>query len=212
MDSLLKLLETATTTPLSQERVVNGRIAQSEAGGNVDQLEALLKRRNGFYAFGAALHVFPLDPASYGYGLSEWNARDLWKCEYKRLSGDMLCFAEDAFGDQFAIQSDQIVRFVSEEGRCDPFAGSLDEWAARILADPAVETGYPLLSEWQSANRCIDPSERLHPTIPFITGGKYEIGNLHALDAATGMKLYGEVDRQIGDIPDGSVVRLKVGD
>ena len=45
------------------------------------ELVHMLQQRNGFYAFEAALHVFPLttDP---GTGLEAWNAGSLWRDEY----------------------------------------------------------------------------------------------------------------------------------
>src|SRR5205807_1889022 len=42
------------------------------------ELVGFVRRRNGFYAFEAALHVFPLRSAGDIYGLDLWNAADTW--------------------------------------------------------------------------------------------------------------------------------------
>jgi hypothetical protein len=59
------------------------------------ELVGLLRRRNGFYAFEAALHVFPLQSAGGVYGLDRWNAADTWVDAYDDLAHGCFFFAED---------------------------------------------------------------------------------------------------------------------
>lgn len=65
------------------------------------QLFHMLQMKNGFYAFENALHVFPIT-ADPNDGLEGWNAESLWRSEYHDLARELVCFAEDAFQDQFA--------------------------------------------------------------------------------------------------------------
>jgi hypothetical protein len=41
----------------------------------------MLLQKNGFYAFEAALHIFPIT-ADRGTGLEGWNPASLWRSEY----------------------------------------------------------------------------------------------------------------------------------
>jgi hypothetical protein len=54
------------------------------------ELVHMLQQRNGFYAFEAALHVFPLT-ADPGTGLEGWNAASLWRNEYGDLAEGLFC-------------------------------------------------------------------------------------------------------------------------
>jgi hypothetical protein len=82
------------------------------------ELFQMLQKKNGFYAFEAALHVFPLtgDPGS---GLEAWNAASLWRTGYKDLAEGLLFFAEDILQDQFclSIERDGVMRFHAETGK-----------------------------------------------------------------------------------------------
>jgi hypothetical protein len=51
-----------------------------------DGLLSLLQRKNGFYAFESALHVFSIQPCSSEISLTEWNAPDLWIDAYQGLA------------------------------------------------------------------------------------------------------------------------------
>jgi hypothetical protein len=71
-------------------------------GGDGRLIADLLWRRNGFYAFESALHVFGAGGGQVqGRSLEEWNDVGLWKDAYGGLMTDGLFFAEDVFGGQF---------------------------------------------------------------------------------------------------------------
>ncbi len=52
--------------------------------------------------------------------------------------------------------------------------------------------------------------KRLLPKVPFILGGKFTVDNLYLLDSITGMKLRGDLARQIKNSPDGTKVTFKI--
>jgi len=128
---------------------------------------------------------------------------------YQGLTDGLFFFAEDAFGGQFAIRNNDIVSFDPESGEIELLAQSPEEWAAKILLNYAQLTGYPLAHSWQIINGPIPMGKRLLPKIPFILGGRYEDGNLYAVDAVKGMQYRGELWQQLRDLPDGAQVRLK---
>ncbi len=210
--SIAKLLSIATSaTSVAVVQKASASTAQSSK--LIDDLIQMLSKRNGFYVFEAALHVFPwVDPASQEsvVGLQAWNEKSLWRDWYKGLTDGLLFFAEDIFGGQFAIRGNEIISFDPESGEMEVLAASLEGWAAELLLNYPRLTGYPLAHSWQLLNGPVPHGKRLLPKIPFILGGKYEVDNLYAVDAVKGMRYRGELWEQLRDLPDGAQVRLKV--
>jgi hypothetical protein len=178
-----------------------------------DELKDLLARSNGFVAFESALHVFPSAAAhDGGVTVESWNARDLWRTGFGRLPDDLLFFAEDIFGGQFAFGPQGVVSFDPETGGVALIADSLEGWAARILEDIELLTGFPLAHSWQQCHGQLPRSQRLLPKRPFVLGGDFAIDNLYPLNAVEGMQIRAELARQIATLPEGAAVTFKVVD
>jgi hypothetical protein len=82
--------------------------------------------------------------------------------------------------------------------------------AAWLLADPDANGTYRLATAWQDENGPLDHGQRLVPYRFFVLGGRYELPNLVAKDAATCMRIRGPIASQIHDLPDGTEIRLTV--
>lgn len=175
------------------------------------ELFQMLETKNGFYAFESALHVQPLtsDP---GTGIEGWNAESLWRYQYEDLSDGLLFFAEDVLQDQFCLSSKQdgVLRFCAETGETSLMADSVEQWAAKILADYRTETGWPLLHDWQLKNGPLPQGKRLLPKVPFFLGGEYKIENLWAGSSLEGMRFKGDLAAQTRNLPEGAQVKLDV--
>lgn len=176
----------------------------------VKELEELLGRKNGFYAFESALHLLPSNCENAPMDIERWNNGGLWREEYDGVADGFLFFAEDAFGEQFALRDGMVYRFDGENGAAEEMANSLEDWASLILDGYEYETGYPLAHEWQMLNGTLMPGERLLPKVPFVIGGAYKIENLYAGDPVERMRLRAFIWKQIKDLPDESKVRLTV--
>lgn len=175
------------------------------------QIKALLRARNGFYAFESALHVFPAGPAGgTELTLRQWNSPNLWRFEYGELVEGAFFFAEDAFGNQFCAREDCIYSFEAETGELNVLADDLEEWARRVLKEYDMLTGYPLLRQWQEKNGALPAGMRLMPKIPFVLGGEYSLANLYPLGAVSAMRSRGNLARQIKDLPDGTQVEFHI--
>src|SRR5215208_5343057 len=87
------------------------------------ELGELLAQRNGFYAFESALLVRPLANRALPFGILQWNVSSLWKEAYEDAALDgLLCFAEDAFGGQFALDEKGVVAIDPETGEREEIA------------------------------------------------------------------------------------------
>ena len=174
------------------------------------ELGALLAKRNGFYAFDAALHVFPAGIAESGtMDLDHWNAPTLWRDAYGELAKDCVFFAEDIFGGQFCLWGKAVYFFEPETGEREVVASTLEGWAGLVLDEYAALLGWPLAHTWQLEHGALLPGKRLVPKKPFVLGGEYALDNLQVADAVEAMRLRGSIALQIKDMPDGTKVSVK---
>jgi len=206
-DSLSELIAAASEPLASGEP----RPLSIEGGERfAETLEALLRRKNGFYAFESALHVLPSGTGEDVMSLERWNAPDLWRHEYGDMTEGCFFFGEDVFGGQFCFRAGQVCTFDPETGDIEPLAPSLDAWAGEILRRYDNLTGHPLAHEWQRRHGALPRGHRLVPTIPFVAGGEYRVENLRAGESVASMRYRGDIAKQIRDLPDGTPIRLKV--
>ncbi len=174
-------------------------------------LEVLLLACNGFYAFESALHVYPSTATASELGVAKWNEPELWRETFDALGDGWCCFAEDAFGGQFAIGPNGVVGLLDPEiGLIEHLAADIEAWAKRVLDDYTVLTGWPLAHEWQVANGPLRPGRRLIPKVPFVLGGDFSSDNLYDADAVSAMRYRGDLAAQMRDLPDGSRVTLRI--
>jgi hypothetical protein len=204
--SIEKLLSIASE-PLAPDSVEG--LAGRPPSKRLEELHKLLSVRNGFYAFEGALHVLPwvAEPSQH-MSIQRWNEESLWRGWYQGQVDNLLFFAEDAFGGQFAIQGDQIVSFDPESGDVNVFASSIEDWAGKLLLNYDELTGWSAARSWQLVYGAIPVGQRLLPKTAFILGGAYSQENLFAADAVKGMQYRAELWLQIRDLPDGAQVRL----
>jgi hypothetical protein len=183
----------------------------SQKGHLGKELLEVLRKRNGFYAFESSLHVLPLGKSRETLTLGYWNDPHGWRQEFgKLIPSDLVFFAEDAFGNQFAFGQDGVSLFYPEFAEVEHLTDSLEEWAKLILSDWRGYTGYDLAHEWQLANGPLQERQRLLPKVPFVIGGKYEIANLYAGDILQAMRFRASLASQIANLPDGTAVRMRV--
>lgn len=181
----------------------------AEKGVRGQEVYSMLTKKNGFFVFESALHILPIG-LGRGMDLETWNSPSLWRLEYGDMADNLLFFAEDAFGFQFAIRDESVVCFDPETGRTAEFASTLEGWADLILSDYEVLTGFPLIHDWQERHGSIPADRRLAPRIPFVLGGEYSLANLYLADPVELMRFRASIARQIRDLPDGAPIKLKI--
>lgn len=205
MENLAKLLSISSGALVRDEFSLNKDIIIVE-----DDLIQMLQKRNGFYAFESALHVFPTCSKQQEIGLNDWNEKMLWRYAYQGLDDNCLFFAEDLFGMQFCYLNKKIYSFDPETGSLNYLALNIEDWAGMILGDYDFMTGYSLGHLWQKNNKPIPAGYRLLPKIPFVTGGGFSIENLYLSDAIQGMKFRASIANQIKSLPDGATIKFNI--
>lgn len=170
----------------------------------------LLRFRNGFFAFGGALHVFPWGKAEGYVDIEAWNDKDLWRFEYKGLDDNALYFAEDVFGGQFGIHDGRVTMMDPETAERLAVAENVSAWLDWVISDPDLSVGRALATQWSRMNGRIPVGQRLVPRIPFVMGGGYELENLVCMNSVSAMRTRGAIAVQIEELPDGSPIRLDI--
>ncbi|RWL48169.1 MAG: SMI1/KNR4 family protein [Mesorhizobium sp.] len=181
-------------------------------GKHAGDLVKLLASKNGFYAFEAALHVFPSESKGNEIGLEDWNSKEGWVKDFEGMASNLFFFAEDIFGSQFCISGNGISVFDPETGNCELLCQNIESWAEIILEDFRVLTGFPLAHSWQRMHGKIRPGTRLIPKVPFVAGGEFAVENLFAIDSVAGMKQRANLAKQIRLLPDGAKIQFKIVD
>jgi hypothetical protein len=122
-------------------------------------------------------------------------------------------FACDIYGDLWVKRADGTVRKISTESfvAVEDY-GSLESWAATIVADSDYELGWSMLSAWESTNGNIKVGERLAPKIPFVFGGEYSVENLYAMPLTEILKFRRHLATQTANIQNGTKVWIDTED
>jgi hypothetical protein len=82
IDKLLSI----SSQPLGDSSPFLSQAILSLAGTLGSELHDLLSKKNGFYAFESALHVFPAGHFQDVMDLEKWNSNELWRESYGTLA------------------------------------------------------------------------------------------------------------------------------
>lgn len=174
--------------------------------------KSLLSLHNGLTAFDGGLRIFGTQPGVLPT-LQEWNEQKGWRSAYKELiKENLVFFAEDVFGNQFAFDDGNILYFDVENGRVKPFAKSFSEWLSIILEDPVDTLQLMLYKSWLGKGERLDPSEHLCPVYPFVVNADPSLQELYRVKSMEDMRYKGNFAYQIKDIPDGAPIKIRVTD
>lgn len=153
----------------------------------------------------AGLQIFRAGAEGLGPDLQTWNDPQTWKHTYEGLADGLLCFAQDLFGTQFALDSEaHVVRFDPETAERTILGDSLEHWAQWLLADPDVHGAHAFATSWQDRHGPLTHDQRLIPLRFFTLGGTYEDDNLAVKDAAQCMRIRGPLTQTLYSLPDGA--------
>lgn len=213
---MIKSVSTALDALIARGRSPLGppvRLELPDPTGPYAELATLLAETNGFTVFYTGVQLFRAGPDGLGPALEVWNQPATWKDSYGRLADGLLCFAQDLFGGQFAVDHDHhIVLFDPETADRTVIGQSLEDWAVWVWDDPAVRAAAPLARLWQDTHGPLELDQRLLPRQLFVLGGAYELDNLKAVEAATAMRIRGPIAAQLRDTQDGTNIVLTVAE
>ena len=173
----------------------------------------LLRRRNGGYFFGGALHIFGACHEPAFHGLAPWNAPETWRGPYGGAVEGLTFFAEDAFGDQFAMaETGKVWVLRAERGSVEELADDFDQWLLMAVEAPNELLRRGHLVSWLQTHGHLPHGEQLQAFPPFAFAEDPDAVQLEAVDALDNMQFHASmaaaVAEKIANLPEGQ--RLKV--
>lgn len=173
----------------------------------------LLERRNGGYFWGGALHVFGACDEPAFHSLVRWNAPDGWRAPYGEDLDGVFFFAEDAFGDQFALDAKgHVLRLKAETGALEELADDFDQWLLIVVEATDELLGRGTFAAWASQNGRLEPGSQLQAFPPYLFAEDPDDVQLEAVDAFENMEFHAAIAAQLAAIPDGAAARIEVTD
>ncbi|HZU81857.1 MAG TPA: SMI1/KNR4 family protein [Polyangiaceae bacterium] len=177
----------------------------------------LLELLNGGYFFDHALHLFGACASPAWHGLRAWNDPATWRNAYEGAADGLVCFGEDAFGDQFAYdaraeQAGTVVVFEAELGCVVPAAPSFVAWLEALLASPATVLPIDVIRAQPDEQRVLAPGTQLFAYPPLFTPESRDGVSLGHVDAVEAMRFRGQLASRVRGLPPGSRVRIDLDD
>ena len=173
-------------------------------------LMQLLRRRNGGYFYGGALHVFGACRTPAFHGLVPWNAPEAWRGPYGDGVDGLTFFAEDAFGDQFARdETGKVFVLRAEQGVVEELADDFDQWLLMAVEAPDELLGRGTFVRWVQAHGHLPHGSQLQAFPPFIFAEDADDVQLEAVDALDNMQFHATLAETIANLPEGKRLRVE---
>lgn len=207
---LLDLMGAELGPPLAGSEAGLDLIAAHAERGS--ELADLLLDRNGCYSSTRALLIRPLQSDAAPKGIVEWNAEGGWRSHFKADLAGALFFAEDLFGEQFAVRQNAVWRFEPESADWSFCAPTLGAWAESLLDEegqPELEA--PLAKQWQAQHGKIPSGKRLRPPIPFIfkESANASLDDFRPIPEDEVMGFLATIANALRDVPAGGQIQLR---
>lgn len=175
--------------------------------------KALLQRRNGGYFWGGALHVFGACDEPDFHSLIAWNTPETWRELYGEDLEGLFFFAEDAFGDQFALDAQgHVLRLKAESGALEELADDFDQWVLIVVEATDELLGRGTFADWASQNGRLPPGSQLQAFPPYLFAEDPDMVQLEAVDAVENMQFHGAIAAQLAALPEGAAARIEITD
>ena len=169
-----------------------------------------LQRRNGGYFLGSALHVFGACAEPQSHSIAAWNAPELWRSAFGDATGNLVYFAEDAFGDQFGLSPDgKVGVFRAETSVIEEIADDFDQWLLIVVEAPDELLSRGVVASWIASHGHLPYGSQLQAYPPFVFAESPEAVDLAAVDAVENMRFHGAISEEIANIPDGARVKIE---
>jgi SMI1 / KNR4 family (SUKH-1) len=172
----------------------------------------LLEAANGAYLFGRALHLLGACERPDWHSLCAWNDARTWRDAYDNIAEELIFFAEDAFGDQFAYsgRGGEVVLFEAELGRAGPCAPTFVDWLELVVEQRDALLPIDLLAAHAGEGKRLQPGTQLFAYPPLFSLESKEGVEVGHVDAVEAMRFRGQLARQIRGLPSGTRVKIEV--
>ncbi len=173
---------------------------------------AALHESNGAQVFGGYFRLFGIG-AEASTNLVKWNDPNLWKFAWDTRCSDYVCFAETAWGDQYAYNKTALMTGNTEVYFLDclsmsatPLAATFSDFLRNEFIHCATDPYDALLKEARQILGELDTAEHLIYLPSPLLAGAEEITNVQRMNARSAMICNGDIAIQLDAGPaDGNV-------
>jgi len=176
------------------------------------ELAALLRRQNGFVAYGGGLHVRGACTHPAWHALRHaWRGPASLAAAYPALRPDDIPFAEDALGDQYVLSRGIVCLLSAETGHLSPMMITLDQFLDEVVAAPVRVLSLGPLMRFEQEGGALSPGQLLSVYPPFAVehGGDY---SYRAVAASDRLGFLASLAEQLHHLGDGQKGRFEISD
>ena len=167
----------------------------------------ILEKSNGIEVYGGYFRLFGVD-SKESIDLLNWNEPDCWKFAWQDRCSGFLCFAETAWGDQFAYSLASLSHGSSEVYFLDALsmsgqvvAKSFDEFLKSEFLRSAREPYDLMIREARQKWESIEVNSHLVYVPSILIGGVEDIDNVQKISARSAMIFNGDIALQLDASP-----------
>lgn len=175
-----------------------------------------LQESNGIETYGGHARLFGFSPES-SVDTVKWNEFECWKFAWGSRCQDYLCFAETAWGDQYAYhigrlrEGDARVYFLDSLSMTpEVIAPSFSDFLASEFFRISTEPYDVMTVRARDKFGILDTGSHLVYSPSLLLEGQEDIVNVQILNARVAMIFNGDVASQLDAAPAGSVIRAVV--
>lgn len=169
-------------------------------------LTLIAEESNGGYFFNNSLHLYGYCDKPEHHSINHVN--QTLKKEYGEIMGNLFCFGQDVFGNQFAFENEKVLSFNIETGEKTLLADNFESWLEVLLNDLEYLTGENFTRDFRENQELQD--HRFSPKVPFIVGGEYSQENFYLESYPKYIEINSNIARQVYDLPEGAKIKIKI--
>jgi len=174
------------------------------------ELSALLLEENGLVAYGGGFHIRGVAREPTWHSLRHaWLGADSIAIHYAEVQPADIPFAEDALGDQFLWREGLVHRLSSETGEVIALNVDLPEFVMSVQRAPGEYLSLEPLQAFEATGNRLLPGQLLSVYPPYCVSHE-SIRSMRAVSSGEHLRFLASFARQIGDLPDGSRLDIKI--
>lgn len=172
-----------------------------------------LKESNGVEAYGGYLRLFGVESGT-NVDIGSWNDSNCWKFAWEHRCSDFMCFAETAWGDQYAYNINALMQGSSQVYFLDCLsmtptvvASSFTDFFEKEFVRSAEDPYDVMIKEARQVLGDLDIGEHIIYNPSPLLGGAEESANIQKMEARTAMICNGDIAIQLDAGPADGIVR-----
>ncbi len=177
---------------------------------------SLLKETDGCETYCGYARLFGAESGSR-MNLVEWNSKEYWKFAWKGRAAEYLCFAETAWGDQYAYkyadlrtEREDIYFLECLSMTATPLASSFADFFENEFIPAAVAPYDKLTVAARERFGALVENEHLVHVPSILISGEENIASVQKLNSRWAMIINGDIALQLDEAPEGKTLKAVV--